>query len=531
MSATLIQSDNPRIDTLVPRIRDFLSKDIVEYTMLGKRVKGFRSPDSPSIWLRDHSEILRGGRYWEDGLTDVLDHFAETQSARGWLFDNFGALPEKPPCEKENWARYIRVPVEADVEFRFVKAVYLTWQTTGDDRWLRRMMPHMERALAYTLTDPWRWDKRKRLVKRAYTVDTWDFDYTAGRNPWLNFQIDEQTHWGIMHGDNSGYYEAFRLMGFFHRHAGKKPRAAYWERLAAGVRARANRLCFNGRFYTHRVPLTAGTIPDTDEAAQLSLSNPMDINRGMATHPMASAIIRQYQKRGRDGKAFADWFSIDPPFPAGVFGEEKLVPGAYCNGGIMPLVGGELARAAFDHGFEAYGVEQLLKYEELTRNNETYLWYFPDGHPSTVETSTSPEATPTDGWGSSAMMYALAEGLAGVVDRSSLFRDITLSPRWPAAGCRHAEVTMTYAASGKSAGYTYEHDPDRRTIAMEIRGNAAVRLHLLLPHGARAMTMKVNGRSVRNRTTNVEQSRYVDAEFTMRRSATLKVGYDEKKLR
>ena len=70
------------------------------------------------------------------------------------------------------------------------------------------MFPHAERALAYIFSDPWRWDVSRKLVKRAYTIDTWDFDYTAGRHPWLNFQITDDTFWGIMHGDNSGYYEA-----------------------------------------------------------------------------------------------------------------------------------------------------------------------------------------------------------------------------------------------------------------------------------------------------------------------------------
>lgn len=525
MADTFIRSGNHRLDILIPRIRGFLAKDIAEYTMLGKRVRGFRSPDSPSIWLRDHSDILRGGKYWERDLQGVLDHFAETQTARGWLFDNFATKPEKPPCERENWARYIRVPVEADVEFRFVKAVYLTWQATGDDRWLRVMLPHMEKALEYVLTDPWRWDSRTRLVKRAYTVDTWDFDYTAGRNPWLNFQIDENTIWGIMHGDNSGYYEAFSLMSFFYGHLGKAKPAAYWQRQAEGLRSRANKLCFNGRFYTHRVPLTPVSIPGVNEGEQLSLSNPMDINRGMATHSIAVSIIREYQRRGKASSAFAEWFSIDPPFPDGVFGEEKLVGGAYCNGGIMPLVGGELARAAFEHGFEEYGVQQLLRYEELTRNNKTYLWYFPDGRASSVEASTSPEATPTDGWGSSAMLYALIEGLAGVVDRAASFRAVTLAPRWAAALSREAEVSVSYGPSGASIKYRYTHEVAACRIKMEVEGKAEIFLHLLLPKGTEPIRVLVNNRRVRFKPTMVEESPYVDTNFRLSGKAAVTIEY------
>jgi hypothetical protein len=525
MAETYIRSTDARLDALVSRVRDFLAKDVAEYSMLGKRVRGFRSPDSPSIWLRDHSDIIRGGKYWEKDLQGVLDHFAETQNARGWLFDNFATKPEKPPCERENWARYIRVPVEADVEFRFVKAVFLTWQATGDDPWLRRMMPHMEKALEYILTDPWRWDRKTRLVKRAYTIDTWDFDYTGGRNPWLNFQIDEYTFWGIMHGDNSGYYEAFRLMSFFWRYLGQKNKAVSWQRQAAGLRSRANRLCFNGRFYAHRIPLTPAPIPGIDEREQLSLSNPMNINRGMPTHAMAVSILREYQKRGGSAGAFAPWFSIDPPFPNGIFGEEKLVAGAYCNGGIMPLVGGELARAAFEHGEEEYGVKQLLRYEELTRNKETYLWYFPDGRSSSVETSVSPEATPTDGWGSSAFLYALMEGLAGIVDEESLFRSVRLSPRWLAAKSDEVDVQATYAASGASFGYRFVHQPSSRTMEIGVRGSARVNLHVLLPKDARVVRVLWNGKRVRHAQRNIGSSRYVDAVVEAKRRGIFVIQY------
>ena len=115
---------------------------------------------------------------------------------------------------------------------------------------------------------------------------------------------------------------------------------------------------------------------------------------------MAASIIHQYQSRKSESGSFAEWFSIHPPFPGGIFGDEKLIKGAYCNGGIMPLVGGELAKAALENGFEEYGVSILNQYYTMISvKGESYLWYFPDGRHSTTETSTSPDAMPTDGWG------------------------------------------------------------------------------------------------------------------------------------
>jgi hypothetical protein len=525
MSDTYVRSGNSRLNELYPRVNNFLLQDITEYNMFGTRVRGYRTPDAPSLWIRDYADMMRAFRYWEHDMKSIVDHFAETQTDKGWIFDYFTMTPEKLPCEKENWAKYVRVPVEADVEFRFVNAVYLAWQATGDDAWMKSLIPKMERALRYAITDPWRWDEKHKLVKRAYTIDTWDFDYTAGRHPWLNFQISDHTFWGIMHGDLSGYYLAFKQMQKFYETLRNRKRADHWKRFAASFRNRANKVCFNGRFYTHRVPLVPVEIEGVDVNEQLSLSNPMDINRGLATREIAAAIIREYRKRGETTEAFAEWFSIDPPFPDGIYGDDKLVGGAYCNGGIMPLVGGELARAALRNGFEAYGVQQLLKYEELTSNNETYLWYFPDGRHASVETSTSPDASPTDAWGSSAMVYALIEGLAGIVDTNKLYTSVELSPRWIAAGEDEADVRSVYGASGASIGYRYAHDKSRKTIELEIEGKANVALHLLLPDNAKATGVRVNGRKIAFRNKMVEQSPYVAGNFRLNKKADVRVDY------
>ncbi len=151
---TYLRTGNTAIDAIFPRVKSFMLQDITEYNMLGTCVRGYRTPDTPSIWLRDYSDMMRGFKYWEQDVQSVVSHFAELQSERGWLFDYFTMTPEKIPCEKENWAKYVRVPVEADVEYRFVKAIYQAWQATGDRRWLGQMLPRIEKALQYVLTDP-----------------------------------------------------------------------------------------------------------------------------------------------------------------------------------------------------------------------------------------------------------------------------------------------------------------------------------------------------------------------------------------
>ena len=523
-----IRTGRKEFDNLFPLVRSFLEKDVLDVEIDAKKIRGYRAPDAKSIWIRDYSDMLRGIKYIEKDLFSTVEHFAETQAANGRIFDYFTTFPEKLPCEKENWTKYVRVPVEADVEFRFVKAAYLAWQASGDDNWIKRQMPAMERALLYILQSPWRWDNLYGLVKRAYTIDTWDFAYTAGSHEWLQFQIDDRTFWGIMHGDNSGYYEAFKIMACLYAKFQSEKAAAAWNSRAARLKRNLNRICWNGKYYTHFVKLNPVQIPGVDETTQLSLSNPMNINRGAANHEMAVDIIKEYQGRRRTAKSFAEWFSIDPPFPSGVFGDAKLKKGAYINGGIMPLVGGELAKAAFDHGYETYGVDILVRYSQLiSRTNQSFLWYFPTGKAPSRETSTSPEASSTDGWGSSAMLYAFIEGLAGIEDQSKLFQKVKISPRWPAAEVQEAEVRIEYDNSGAYVHYIYNYTPEK--IFLELSSpHTQASFHVLLPQKSEVKSVDRDGKPLDFREVKIEESHYVDFSISVIKKCGINICFSRK---
>jgi hypothetical protein len=508
------------------QIEQFLKSDTVDLVIDGHSVHGFRSPDSPALWIRDHSDMLRGGRYLDEDTRSAIEAFADSQAASGRIYDFVITRAENDTTSRENWEKWVRVPVEADVEYRFVKAVFLAWQSNGDKQWLSGLLPVCERALAYCMTHPWRWDAGNGLIKRPYTIDTWDFDYTAGRSQWLNFQITDHTFWGIAHSDNSGFFEAATLLARMYLAVGELEAGDRWAYVAVGIRDRANELLFNGRFYTHFHKLTPVTIDGVDEAEQLSLSNPMAINRGLATRDIAAAIIEEYRRRAASGQAFAPWFSIDPPFPDGIFGDAKLVGGAYINGGIFPLAGGELARAAFEHGFEAYGYETLRQYRRMIEETgETYLWYFPDGSPSTVETSTSPDAMPTDGWGSTAMLYAFLEGLCGIVDEDHSFRRVRLSPRWAATDETTASVRLSYASSGAEFAYSYDANAEGKLVVVIESESCDVSAHVLLPPGAHATGVVWNGQSTEFDHVTVRESRYVDFSGRVDARAEVEVRY------
>ncbi len=94
-----------------------------------------------------------------------------------------------------------------------------------------------------------------------------------------------------------------------------------------------------------------------------------------------------------------------------------------------------------------------------------------------------------DNWGAAAVVYALVEGLAGVVDRGVAFSTAAVEPRWPAAGTNEAAVTVVYPESSGYAAYRYAHDAAAHTIRLQLTGSGdAFPCHVLLPEGATEAT-------------------------------------------
>ncbi|NBU64546.1 MAG: hypothetical protein EBS29_08615, partial [Chloroflexia bacterium] len=162
-------TDDPVFTNVFTQTVGFLQKSSRSYDLNGHTLHGYRSPDNPLLWLRDHVYQGRGFRYIEPDVKSLLEAFRDAQRPDGSLPDwlDMPALGVKSG----------RKEVEADVEFLFAQGVYEAWQMSGDDAWMRQMLPAVRRALAYTTSDPLRWDAQRGLIRRPYTIDMWDFAY------------------------------------------------------------------------------------------------------------------------------------------------------------------------------------------------------------------------------------------------------------------------------------------------------------------------------------------------------------------
>ncbi len=499
-------------------------------------------------WLRDHVHILKASKYWAKNIRAMVDYYLKHQCKDGSFSDFFYQAADG--SRSTLW----RMDAEADLEYIMVEAVYTLWQVTGDDRWMISVIKKLEKGLNYIFTDPQRWSTEHGLIKRPFTIDTWDFEYVGegsdkGRDgcPW-NWKtreeiqrrvengtvrriddkryilrvIDGRTKFCIMHGDNSGLYKACKLLSGMNAYRKDKAKTRHWNKLANEIRTRTNKVCWNGRFYTHQVHLDPVKIPG-ENARQLSLSNTYDMNRGLPTHQQAVSIIKEYQKRKKSTASFAEWFSIDPPYPDGVFRDganneqgvytEGAYGGAneYINGTVMPLVAGELAMACFGHGFENYGVDILQRFTELLRrhNGKEYFMYRRDGNPWFVNGKTD-QGGPSP-WGTAAVLYALMEGLAGIQDTSKLYQQVSIAPRWAATDEKDVCVTARYGPTAAYVTYRYKLDRKKSQIEIGLTGSGiSAEFHLLLPAGKKARSVQVNGKKIVFRNTRLESSNYVD---------------------
>jgi hypothetical protein len=370
--------------------------DLLYYTMVSEPMPHYVSYRDRLYfffveWLRDHVHTMKGMKYFESKLYDGIELYRDSQREDGMIWDN---VQSRHPVSTEDnhWgkrfryggfertfedgtAQFVRIPIENDVEYLFVEGLYYTWKATGDDEWMASCLEAAMKAYEYSATSPYRWSEKYGLLKRGHTIDTWDFqseedclsDFVGWPDPMVVHP--DKTHFGVMFGDNTGYAVGCEYLAEMLDKIGRSEEARKYRQRGKDIRQRLDQLSWNGHFYTHHVPEETGYKRDlgVDESTQVSLSNAYSINRRIS-HEQAVAIIRTYLdiKANLPPGSPGEWYTIYPPFQKG-YGSHNAI-WQYMNSSMTPIVAGELAHGAFEHGFEAYGVEILRRMLGLAKS-------------------------------------------------------------------------------------------------------------------------------------------------------------------
>ena len=295
--------------------------------------------------------------------------------------------------------------------------------------------------------------------------------------------------------DSSGYYQAFRAMSAMDSHLGHAAKAQEWSREADGYAERSKKLLWDGAKFLHHVHLDKIDHDGFDESKQLAMGNTWAVTRGLALPSEAVKVIDEYRRRWRETGDKYPWWSLQPGYPdsLGYWKDPYRLQGAYANGGLMPWVGGELARGALQNGREDFGVQLIRQYaNHLRETGGAQVWYFPDGTPGFRTTNEVRYA----GWGMAQWIGALVEGLAGIRDTGSMMRAVEISPRWAATGISRARATSRYAASNGYFSYMWTAGP--RALNIDYSGSSDhLSFRILLPRGFNPRTVTVDGAALK----------------------------------
>ena len=357
-----------------------------EVTWKGKTYRYFVN------WVLDNNNTGRGMQYFSPYSRDLVDLLRENQKPDGmiWSF----VQPDKGDYhyyetaytflgyfDRSNGAWFVRQPAENHVEYNYVNMMYQHWKASGDNNWMKLNLQCAMKALDYCITDTLKWSKRFQLLKRPYCIDSWDFqvddEYTppAPLSPTM-VVVPGKTKFGIFFGDNTGYFDACNQLAEMLYFSGFTDKAKQYSIRGKEIMNRLIALSWNGRFFTHFIDEDPNVRRNlgVNEKSQIAQGNMYSLNRGLP-HDMSVSIIKTYLDLrtklpvGSPG----EWYAIYPPFEMG-FGLHDA-KWQYMNGGMAGHAMGEMARGAYENGYETYASGIMDTMLTLGKKYGNRLWF------------------------------------------------------------------------------------------------------------------------------------------------------------
>ncbi|MEO8764008.1 MAG: hypothetical protein ABI416_06965 [Ginsengibacter sp.] len=342
-------------------------------------------------WVLDNFHTMKGKQYFLPNAKELINIMRQAQREDGMIYsfiqyqsnadyfltrDKFSGYSRKIGDKV-----FVRQPTENHPEYIYVNTIYACWKGDGNDEWMKANLASASKALDYTIHDPARWSKRFELLKRVYTIDSWDFavedEYMPDIGITNSMIIDPlRSKFGVFFGDNTGYITACYQLAEMFKKAGDTASAEKYERRGGEISARLNNISWNGHFFTHFIDEDSSVHRHlgVDEKTQIAQSNAYSLNRNISKE-QSKAIINTYLnlKNNLPLGSPGEWYAIYPPFQKGFEKHNKVWQ--YMNGGVGGHVAGELARGAYDNGYENYATDILDRLFELGKKYDNKVWF------------------------------------------------------------------------------------------------------------------------------------------------------------
>ena len=342
-------------------------------------------------WVLDNFHTMKGMKYFMPNGKELIDIMRQAQREDGMIYSFVQYMPNADYfLTRDKFSGYskkigdkvfVRQPTENHPEYIYVNTIYACWKSDGDNEWMKKNLRSAGKALDYTINDSARWSKRFSLLKRVYTIDSWDFavedEYTPDIGITNTMIIDPvKSKFGVFFGDNTGYITACYQLAEMLEKTGDTTGAEKYRRRGNKISERLNKLSWNGKFFTHFIDedSTVHRNLGVNEKSQVAQSNAYSINRDI-THEQSKAIIETYltlEKNLPVGSP-GEWYAIYPPFQKGFEKHNEIWQ--YMNAGVGGHVAGELARGAYENGYENYATDILDRLFELGKKYDNKIWF------------------------------------------------------------------------------------------------------------------------------------------------------------
>jgi hypothetical protein len=501
---TKILTDNEKINELFKFLRDGILLSIDKVKINGIPVTYYKTGDNSWENVAYPSYGVLAMRYFITDIKSMFDILYENQWPDGKLPDHIYG-----DGHKDFHLRKLR-SIMADIETVSVSLIYKSWQAHGDDLWLKKLLPKMEAGIFYITENPLTFDEKYKLIKRPHTCDMWDVQIIDD-----SCFFTKNSRFVLMQGDTSAIFEACHFLSKIYEIFGNKARAEFWKYQKEYYYKKGNEIFWDGKKYKHHIHLNKIDHGDFNEDEQLSMSNVFAITRGFADHEKAISIIKEYFKKLKETKSKFPWWSLLPGYP------DKLKyfkttylwskkEGEYCNGGLFPLVGGELCRGCFYHGMEKYGVKLLFDFHSIVKkyNGAVFTWYYRNGVPGI---NAPHHQTNYDMWGITPWFQSLIEGIGGIESVGKIFNEVLCSPKWLSARIKKAYVVSYFPSSETYFSYKYIFSKNKIDIYYTGTGEK-VFFHILLPSQKEIKKCIIDGKNKDFSIKKIESSKYIDFE-------------------